>query len=101
MEGGLESEGQKWVVAGIPFGVQLKPVFTSIPAEKRKEDEGEEYCSMTTPTGDEARISTRTECPPPPPRKRKPSSRCHYGGAGEFFNPPDLETVFTHRIERA
>ncbi|KAE9454658.1 hypothetical protein C3L33_13451, partial [Rhododendron williamsianum] len=101
MEGGLESEGQKWVVAGISFGVPLKPVFTSTPAAKRKEDEGEEeYCSTTTPTGDEARISTSTECPPPP-RKRKPSSRCHYGGAGEFFNPPDLETVFTLRVERA
>jgi len=104
MEGGLESEGHKWVVAGIPFGVPLKPVFTSIPTEKQKEeDEGEEliYCSTTTPTGDEARISAPTEGPPPPPRKQKPSSRCHCGGAREFFNPPDLETVFTRRVERA
>lgn len=99
MEGGLQSSGKKWVVAGIPFGVPLKPV---IPTEKRKEEEGEEeYCLATTPTGDEARISTRIEFPPPPPRKRKPSSRCHFEGAREFFNPPDLETVFTRHDEKS
>ncbi|KAH7834663.1 hypothetical protein Vadar_018386 [Vaccinium darrowii] len=97
MEGGLESQGQKWVVAGIPFQAPLKPVFTN-PAEKQAE-EGEEYYSTTTPTSEEARIPTRTRCPPPP-RKRKPSSRCHYGSVREFFNPPDLETVFTRRVER-
>ncbi|KAL6983740.1 hypothetical protein U1Q18_017118 [Sarracenia purpurea var. burkii] len=97
--GGVESEGKKWVFAGIPLRSPLKPIFTN-PVEKHPEtDEDEEYCS-TTPTAEDSRIPSRLPCPPAP-RKRKPSSRCHFSGVREFFTPPDLETVFIRRVERA
>uniref|UniRef100_A0A5B7C526 Putative cyclin-dependent protein kinase inhibitor SMR3-like n=1 Tax=Davidia involucrata TaxID=16924 RepID=A0A5B7C526_DAVIN len=96
MDGSVESEGKKWVIAGIPLLTQLKPIFTT-PADKEGENEGE---FSTTPTAEEARIPTRLSCPPAP-RKQKPSSRCHYNGVKEFFTPPDLETAFIRRVERA
>ncbi|CAL5349845.1 unnamed protein product [Camellia sinensis] len=94
-----ESEGKKWVIAGIPLRSPLKPIFTN-PVQEKDDDEDKE-CS-TTPTAEEARIPSRLSCPPPP-RKQKPASRCHYSGGAvrEFFNPPDLETVFIRRVERA
>ncbi|XVE85138.1 hypothetical protein DITRI_Ditri17bG0068000 [Diplodiscus trichospermus] len=101
VDGGLESEGKKWVIAGISLRAPLKPIYTN-PVEKDKEsddDLGDESCS-TTPTGEEARISTILTCPPAP-RKRKPSLKCNYGSVREFFTPPDLETVFIRLVERA
>ena len=97
VDGGLETEGKKWVIAGIPLRAPLKPIHTN-PAEKEWDGTGEaqEECS-TTPTGEESRIPTRLTCPPPAPRKRKPSFKCNYGGVREFFTPPDLETVFMQR----
>ncbi|KAF7123403.1 hypothetical protein RHSIM_Rhsim12G0112000 [Rhododendron simsii] len=99
MDGGVrESEGKKWVVAGIPLRRQLKPIFTKPAPEKQLEnDEGE---LPTTPTGEEARVPARVTCPAAP-RKRKSSPMCHYGSVREYFNPPDLETVFIRRVERA
>ncbi|XWS22637.1 hypothetical protein CRYUN_Cryun29cG0053400 [Craigia yunnanensis] len=100
VDGGLESEGKKWVIAGISLRAPLKPIYTN-PVEKDKEsdDQGDESCS-TTPTGEEARITTMLMCPPAP-RKRKPSLKCNYGSVSEFFTPPDLETVFIRHVERA
>ncbi|XP_057495772.1 cyclin-dependent protein kinase inhibitor SMR6-like [Actinidia eriantha] len=95
--GSLESENKKWVIAGIQFRRPLKPIFTTPAAEKNQEG-GEE--SPTTPTAEEARIPRRLTCPAAP-RKRKSSTRCHYNGVREFFTPPDLETVFIRRVERA
>ncbi|KAJ4843447.1 hypothetical protein Tsubulata_047081 [Turnera subulata] len=91
-DGGLELEGKRWVIAGIPLRAPLKSIYTSPP--EKKESETDE-CS-TTPTGEEARISKKLTCPPAP-RKRKATLKCNYGGAREFFTPPDLETVFIVR----
>ncbi|CAK9176160.1 unnamed protein product [Ilex paraguariensis] len=94
VEGGLESEGKKWVIAGIALRAPLRSISTK---PKECEDEGEVF--STTPTAKEAKIPERLPCPPAP-RKRRPKSTCHYNGAREFFSPPDLESVFIH-IERA
>lgn len=100
MDGGVrEPEGKKWVVAGIPLRRKPKPIFTK-PAPPEKQPENDEMEFPTTPTGDEARVPARMTCPAAP-RKRKSSPMCHYGGVREFFNPPDLETVFIRRVERA
>ncbi|KAL2552446.1 hypothetical protein Fot_06112 [Forsythia ovata] len=94
-EGGKESEAKKWLIAGIPIRAPLKPIST-----KSKEGcEDEDECS-TTPTGRESRIPEKLRCPPAP-RKRRPTSTCHFNGGREFFNPPDLESVFIRHAERA
>ncbi|XVF43937.1 hypothetical protein PTKIN_Ptkin02bG0081100 [Pterospermum kingtungense] len=99
VDGGLESEGKKWVIAGISVRPPLKPVYTN-PVDKNDDGQGGESCS-TTPRGEEARIPTILPCPPPP-RKRKPSLKCNYGSVKEFFSPPDnLETLFIRHVERA
>ncbi|KAK9934558.1 hypothetical protein M0R45_021697 [Rubus argutus] len=99
---GLDSDPQKWVLAGIPL---LKPIYTIANpvveiTEGNHGGDVEEECGSTTPTGAEARIPTRLTCPPPP-RKRKPASKCNYGSVREFFTPPDLESVFIRHVERA
>ena len=103
VEGGLESDNsRKWVIAGISLRAPLKPIYTTVSVEKTLPDDGDtnQECS-TTPTAEEARIPTPLTCPPAP-RKRKPSSKCGYnGGVREFFNPPDLESVFIRNVERA
>ncbi|GMH15006.1 hypothetical protein Nepgr_016847 [Nepenthes gracilis] len=96
-EGGLESEGRKWLIAGIAVRSQLRAISTK-PKDKEIVEDDEE-CS-TTPTAIEARIPEKLSCPPAP-RKHRPSSRCNLNGVMEFFNPPDLETVFVRHFERA
>ncbi|XP_057811039.1 cyclin-dependent protein kinase inhibitor SMR6-like [Salvia miltiorrhiza] len=88
-------DAEKWVIsAGIALRSSLKPVFTK-PAERPDADED----FPTTPTYAESRIPARLPCPPAP-KKRKPApaprSSCR---AREFFNPPDLETIFIRRVE--
>ncbi|XP_039017855.1 cyclin-dependent protein kinase inhibitor SMR6-like [Hibiscus syriacus] len=106
VDGGvLESDAKKWVIAGISLRAPLKSIYT-IPVDHHKdtetaindkeEDEEESCSSSTTPTGQEARIPTSLTCPPPP-TKRKPTLKCNYGGAREFFTPPELDTVFIRR----
>ncbi|GMN41526.1 hypothetical protein TIFTF001_010754 [Ficus carica] len=107
----LDSDKKKWLIAGIPLRAPLKPIYTAAnnnPARRLErdchdggEDGEEEECSVTTPTGEEARIPTRLTCPPAP-RKSKASLKCNYGAVREFFTPPhDLETVFIRHVERA
>ncbi|KAL3835603.1 hypothetical protein ACJIZ3_010339 [Penstemon smallii] len=81
---------EKWVISGISMRSQLKPIFTK-PMEKK---EDEEECAVT-PTYAESRICTRLVCPPAPKKRKSASKRCNYGGVRQFFNPPDLETIFT------
>lgn len=101
MDGGVvESDGKKWVVAGIPLRSQLKPIFTKLAPEKQPDQNDDDGEFPTTPKAEGARIPTRMACPAAP-RKRKSSPMCHYGSVREFFNPPDLETVFIRRVERA
>ncbi|XP_058091942.1 cyclin-dependent protein kinase inhibitor SMR6-like [Magnolia sinica] len=105
---GVELEGKKWVIDGVSFRTPLKPINTN-PLEKIIE-QGEEDCSTkaaeneeegcSTPTAKEARIPEKLLCPPAP-RKRKSSSRCNFTGVREFFTPPDLDSVFIRRVERA
>ncbi|EPS71845.1 hypothetical protein M569_02922, partial [Genlisea aurea] len=67
----------------------LKPISTG-----GKRDAAEEEGNFpATPTAPDSRIPERLVCPPAP-KKRKAVSlgRC-YGGR-EFFNPPDLESIF-------
>lgn len=90
-------DAEKWVIsAGIALRSSLKPVFT------KAADADEDF--PTTPTYAESRIPVRLPCPPAP-KKRKPAPAparsCHYGGVREFFNPPDLETIFIRRVEGA
>ncbi|XWS44129.1 hypothetical protein CRYUN_Cryun15aG0018100 [Craigia yunnanensis] len=95
VDGVLDSEGKKWVIAGIAIRTSLKPINTK-PRGKESEEYEEESCS-TTPTSKEARIPDKLPCPPAP-RKRRPPLRC---GVREFFTPPDLETVFKRYVEKA
>ncbi|XP_038999499.1 cyclin-dependent protein kinase inhibitor SMR6-like [Hibiscus syriacus] len=91
VDGGvLESDAKKWVTAVD----RHKDTETSI--NDKEEDEEESCSSSITPTGQEARIPTSLTCPPPP-MKRKPTMKCNYGGAREFFTPPDLDTNFIRR----
>ncbi|KAL6007124.1 hypothetical protein ACLOJK_032620 [Asimina triloba] len=105
VEVGLESEGKKWFISGIPIrSHHLKPIATS-PLEKlvgggEAEGEGDEEGCSTTPTAEESRIPRVLPCPPAP-KKKKPAPKCHFSGAREFFNPPDLDSVFVRRPERA
>ena len=99
VDGVLDSEGKKWVIAAIAIRTSLKPINTKPRGKESEEDEEEEACS-TTPTSKEARIPDKLPCPPAP-RKRRPPLRCHYNGVREFFTPPDLETVFKHHVEKA
>ncbi|KAL8475391.1 hypothetical protein ACS0TY_028163 [Phlomoides rotata] len=88
-----DSDGKKWVIAGIAIRAPLKPISTKASGE-------DEEARATTPTARESRIPEKLPCPPPP-RKRRPSSTCHFNGVREFFNPPDLESVFIRQVERA
>ncbi|EEF40955.1 cyclin-dependent protein kinase inhibitor SMR6 [Ricinus communis] len=101
VDSGLDSEGKKWVIAGIAIRTSLKPISTRprAKASENGDDSEEEQCS-TTPTAKESRIPERLPCPPAP-RKRRPS-RCNYNsGVREFFSPPDLESVFKCYVEKA
>lgn len=91
----VESEAKKrMVLAGITLCSSLKPIFT-------KHEEDEESSRSTTPTSEESRTSSRFRCPPAP-RKRKSKPLCYYGGVREYFStPPDLESVFIRRAEKA
>ncbi|KAB1207857.1 hypothetical protein CJ030_MR7G004121 [Morella rubra] len=94
VDGGVETDGTNWVIAGIPLRAPLKPIYTN-PVEDWEGSDGREE-RVTTPTGVDARIPTKLTCPPAP-KKRKPSLKCNYGRVKEFFTPPDLETVFMQR----
>ncbi|KAL7100622.1 hypothetical protein ACP275_08G008000 [Erythranthe tilingii] len=82
-----ESEAKKWLIAGIPIRAPLKPISTK-PCTEEDEDS-----RSTTPTARESQIPAKFSCPPAP-RKRRPTLTCHFNGVREFFNPPDLESVF-------
>ncbi|XAR51907.1 hypothetical protein NMG60_11006703 [Bertholletia excelsa] len=97
VDGGIESEGKKWVIAGIAICAPLKAIATK-PKERNCEDDDEE-CS-TTPTEKESRIPEKLPCPPAP-RKRRPQKVYNYTSSREFFTPPDLESVFIRHAERA
>ncbi|OIT32000.1 PREDICTED: uncharacterized protein LOC109241669 [Nicotiana attenuata] len=92
---GSKEESKKWVIAGITIVAPLR----SISTKPREDSEDEEECS-TTPTARDSRIPERLPCPPAP-MKRRPKSTCHYNSVREFFNPPDLESVFIRHVERA
>ncbi|KAF4381610.1 cyclin-dependent protein kinase inhibitor SMR6 [Cannabis sativa] len=113
IDGGFESEGKKWVIAGISVRSSLKPIKTKTHKAKDYENDNNnnnnnnnngdddydsESCS-TTPKSRESRIPEGLKCPPAP-RKRRPS-RCNFNGVRDFFTVPDLETVFIRRVEEA
>ncbi|KAL3624280.1 hypothetical protein CASFOL_033096 [Castilleja foliolosa] len=95
-EVGKESEPRKWVIAGISIRAPLKPISTKA-SEEGSDNEGS--CT-TTPTARASKIPEILSCPPAP-RKRRPSSNCNFNGVREFFNPPDLESVFICHAGRA
>lgn len=103
VEMGLEPEGKKWFITGIPLRSHLKPIATNrlerLVGDGEGEGEEEEGCS-TTPTAEESRIPRVLSCPPAP-KKKKPAPKCHFSGAREYFNPPELDSVFVRRPERA
>ncbi|KAM3361442.1 cyclin-dependent protein kinase inhibitor SMR6 [Capsicum galapagoense] len=93
---GNKEENKKYVIAGIAILAPLRSISTK---RKEEDSEDEEECS-TTPTTRDSRIPERLPCPPAP-MKRRPKSTCHYNSVREFFNPPDLESVFIPHVERA
>ncbi|XP_073278784.1 cyclin-dependent protein kinase inhibitor SMR6-like [Primulina huaijiensis] len=98
VDSGKESDSQKWVLAGISIWAPLKSISTK-RSDGHEADE-EDGAGSTTPTARESKIPERLPCPPAP-RKRRSTSRCHLNGNREFFNPPDLESVFICHAERA
>ncbi|KAL4369236.1 hypothetical protein GQ457_05G018580 [Hibiscus cannabinus] len=92
VDGVVDSDGKKWVIAGIAIRTSLKLINT----KQSEEDEEEDEARSTTPTSREARIPDKLPCPPPP-RKTRPPLRHNYNGVRDFFTPPDLETVFKLR----
>ncbi|CAN4079201.1 unnamed protein product [Withania somnifera] len=94
---GSKEENKMWVIAGIAFRPKLKSICTK-PKREEEEEESEDKVeeSSTTPTAKGSRITDKLPCPPAPV-KRRPASTCHYNGAREFFDPPDLESVFIIR----
>lgn len=110
LEGAIfDTDDREWVIAGISLRPPLKPIYT-IPSSVDGGDNGgvdtDECC--TTPTSEESKIPTTFTCPPAP-KKRKPSpsnfssnNNLRRGGtrrSHQFYNPPDLETVFLRRVE--
>ncbi|XP_030447658.2 cyclin-dependent protein kinase inhibitor SMR6-like [Syzygium oleosum] len=98
---------KKWVVSGVAVKA-MKPISTRARSRDGgggggdDGDDAEAAGRSTTPTAKEARIPEKLPCPPAPRKRRPPSSACHMlSGAREFFNPPDLETVFKRHVERA
>ncbi|KAL3636391.1 hypothetical protein CASFOL_020938 [Castilleja foliolosa] len=87
-------DSEKWVFSEIALRAPLKPIFTKKALEKNEEDE----CA-TTPTSSESRIPSRLICPLAP-KKRKSSSSSSSKSCRviEFFNPPDLESIFVRRV---
>ncbi|KAL3629182.1 hypothetical protein CASFOL_026404 [Castilleja foliolosa] len=96
IEVGKESEPRKWVIAGIALRAPLKPISTNA----RDEGADNEGACTTTPTARASMIPEILSCPPAP-RKRRPSSNCSFNGVREYFNPPDLESVFICHAGRA
>ncbi|KAK9113653.1 hypothetical protein Syun_020450 [Stephania yunnanensis] len=102
----VQVEGEKWVIAGVSTTrAPLRQIRTRrnmemdvVGVEEFEDD------AATTPTAKEARIPDRLPCPPAP-RKRRPAAAAAAAKARwmvkEFFNPPDLETVFIRHVERA
>ncbi|XP_023550994.1 cyclin-dependent protein kinase inhibitor SMR6 [Cucurbita pepo subsp. pepo] len=96
IDGGFEPEGKKWVIAGLPARSSLKPITTKSRA-KDGDDDGEKSRS-TTPTAKEARIPEKLSCPAAPRKRRSLKSSSNQNHGREFFNPPDLESVFKIRV---
>ncbi|KAK4402754.1 UNVERIFIED_CONTAM: Cyclin-dependent protein kinase inhibitor SMR8 [Sesamum calycinum] len=90
------ADSEQWVIAGIALRAPMKPIFTKSVDKRGAEDE-----LSTTPTSAESRIPRSLPCPPAPKKRKPASSRRHCGGVREFFNPPDLETIFIRRFEGA
>lgn len=95
-----ESETKKRVaLTGITSRTPLKPIFTR--QELKKHDEEEEDSSRCTTPKSEESTPSKFQCPPAP-RKRKTKPRCYYGAVREFFAaPPDFESLFIRRAEKA
>ncbi|KAG1342827.1 Cyclin-dependent protein kinase inhibitor SMR6 [Cocos nucifera] len=91
-------EGTIWTIAGIPLPAPLRPIKIK-PSQNDAEKEEEADMLDMTPRQKEAKIPERLSCPPAP-KKPKPSLRCNPNGV-EFFSPPDLESVFIRRVEKA
>ncbi|XP_022886734.1 cyclin-dependent protein kinase inhibitor SMR6-like [Olea europaea var. sylvestris] len=92
---GKESEGKKCLISGIVIRDPLKSIST-----KPKEESEDDSEFSTTPTARESKIPEKLPCPQAP-RKRRPTSTCNFNGVREFFNPPELESIFIRHTERA
>ncbi|KAG6429584.1 hypothetical protein SASPL_107636 [Salvia splendens] len=77
----------------------MKPILTK-PMERSSDDEEDGYIS-TTPTSAKSRIPSSLTCPPAPKKRKAAAVRCHCAQPREFFCPPDLESIFIHRVEGA
>ncbi|KAJ7943692.1 Cyclin-dependent protein kinase inhibitor SMR6 [Quillaja saponaria] len=103
IDGGFDSDtNRKWVIAGIALRAPLKPIFVEKAQADDDHNNGEEEECATTPTGEESRIKTTLKCPPAPRKRKSSLKKFNYGNNGvkEFFNPPDLETVFIRHVDQ-
>ncbi|CAA0833129.1 Unknown protein [Striga hermonthica] len=89
---------ESWVFSALRG--PLKPVLTKMPPEKSVAAcEGDDELA-TTPKSEESRIPRSLICPPAP-KKRKSAPSKKSCRVREFFNPPDLESIFIRRVEGA
>ncbi|XP_051115286.1 cyclin-dependent protein kinase inhibitor SMR6-like [Andrographis paniculata] len=98
---GLSKESEEWVTAAA-IRSPLKPL-KSVSRDREEENNNNVVDEeATTPTARGSRIPGKLACPPPPRKRRPASSKWHYNnGVREFFNPPDLESVFVCHAGRA
>jgi hypothetical protein len=96
----VDREGKIWVLAGIQLPSPLKPIKIK-PNQLSAKDQEEELqleLLQLTPREKNSILSKGLVCPPTP-RKPRSAHKCSFTEL-EFFDVPELETVFTHRVKR-
>ncbi|KAJ4757377.1 cyclin-dependent kinase inhibitor [Rhynchospora pubera] len=95
----VNKEGKIWVLAGIQLPSPLKPIkIKANQLGEKDEDEEQLELQQLTPQEENFMLSKGLVCPPTP-RKPRTTRKCSFAEL-EFFNVPELETVFTRRVKR-
>lgn len=95
----VDKEGKIWVLAGIQLPSPLKPIKIK-PNQLSEKDEEEVQLELLqlTPQENNSMPSKGLVCPPTP-KKPTTARKCSFTEF-EFFDVPELETVFTRRVKR-
>lgn len=98
----VDKEGKIWVLAGIQLPSPLKPIKIRPNQLTQKDQEEEEEVRLEllqlTPQKKNSMPRKGLVCPPTP-RKPTNARKCSFEEL-EFFDVPELETVFTRRVKR-